>query len=94
VTRNGCHWVVCSGPTVTNTNRLAMAQVVSRLPLTLDSRIRDRSVHVEFVVNKVALGRFFFSNSVLRSHHSSVAPYAYVIWGITSRPFGGRSSDT
>jgi hypothetical protein len=37
----------------------AMAQVVSRWPLTAETRVRSRSVHVEFVVDKVALGQVF-----------------------------------
>jgi hypothetical protein len=36
-----------------------MAQVVSRRPLTAEARVRSRSIHVWFVVDKVALGEVF-----------------------------------
>ena len=35
----------------------AMAQAVSRRPLTAEARVRSRSDHVGFVVEKVALGQ-------------------------------------
>jgi hypothetical protein len=37
----------------------AMAQAVSRRPPTAEARVRSRSVHVVFVVDKVALGQIF-----------------------------------
>jgi hypothetical protein len=36
-----------------------MAQVVSRRPLTAEARVRARSIHVGFVVDKMALGYVF-----------------------------------
>jgi hypothetical protein len=36
-----------------------MAQVVSRRPLTAEARVRAGSIHVGFVVDKVALGQVF-----------------------------------
>jgi hypothetical protein len=36
-----------------------MAQAVSRRPLTAEVPVRFRSVHVGFVVDKVALGQVF-----------------------------------
>jgi hypothetical protein len=41
------------------TNGRAMAQAVSRRPLTSEARVRSRSVHAGFVVDKVALGQVF-----------------------------------
>jgi hypothetical protein len=35
----------------------AMAQAVSRRPLTAEPRVRDRSVHVGFMVDRVAVGQ-------------------------------------
>jgi hypothetical protein len=35
----------------------AMAQAVSRRPLTAEPRVRDRPVHVGFMVDRVALGQ-------------------------------------
>jgi hypothetical protein len=37
----------------------AMAQAVSRRPLTAEVRVHPRSVHVGFMVDKVALGQVF-----------------------------------
>jgi hypothetical protein len=69
----------------------AMAQVVSRLPLT-----RPWSVRVGFVVHKVALGQGFlrvllFSPSI--SYHHGY-PYSYTTWGMNNSPAGGRSAET
>jgi hypothetical protein len=54
------------------------------------------SVHVGFVVDKVALGlvslrvlRFFLSVSFHRG-----SPYPYIIWGVNNRPIGDRRSET
>jgi hypothetical protein len=35
----------------------ALAQAVSRWPLTAEARVRAWSIHVRFVVDKVALGK-------------------------------------
>jgi hypothetical protein len=50
------------------------------------------SVHVGFVVGKVAFGKV--SLKVLRfSPVNIVTPYSYMIWGINNRPVSGRSSE-
>ena len=49
-----------------------MAHVVSRRSLTAKARIRSRGVHVEFVVDKVALGQV--SPRVLRFSPVSFIP--------------------
>jgi hypothetical protein len=36
-----------------------MAQAVSRRPLTVETRVQSRSVHLGFVVDKEALGQVF-----------------------------------
>jgi hypothetical protein len=36
-----------------------MAQVVGRMPLTAEARVRPESIHVGFMVDKVALGQVF-----------------------------------
>jgi hypothetical protein len=57
----------------------AMAQAVSRWPLTAKARVRARSIHVGFVVDKVALGRFSPSTSVspanISFHQCSILIY-------------------
>jgi hypothetical protein len=50
----------------------AMAQVVSHRPLTAKVRVPDRSIHVGFVVDKVALGQV--SLRVLRFYPVSIIP--------------------
>jgi hypothetical protein len=66
-----------------------MAQAVSRRP------VAPPSVHVEFVVDKVALGKAFprvlqFPLSV--SFHRG-SPYSY-IWVTNNRPVSGQSTET
>jgi hypothetical protein len=58
---------------------------------------RPGSIHVAFVVNKVALGRDFLSSYIQFSpvsiiHHGSL--YSYIMWGMNSRLIGGCSSET
>jgi hypothetical protein len=69
------------GVTLTTHRHLgrAMAQAVSRRPLTAEALVRGWSIHVGFVVDKVALGQFFLR--VLRfalplSFHRC-SPYPY-----------------
>jgi hypothetical protein len=52
-----------------------MAQVVSRRPLTAEARVRAESIHVGFVVDKLALGQIFleFFGFPLSTYHSAVA---------------------
>jgi hypothetical protein len=52
-------------------------------------------LHVEFVVEKVAMDRFifgFFYFPLSISFHSGF-PYSYIIWGMNKRPVGGSSSE-
>jgi hypothetical protein len=58
------------------------------------SRFAPESVHVGFVVGKVALGLFFefFGFPLSVSFHRG-SPYTYIC-GMDDRPFGGRSSET
>jgi hypothetical protein len=59
--------------------------------LSLRPRFAPGLVHVEFVVDKVALGQVFLSFSVFPYHyHSSVALYTHVTWGMNSRTVGVR----
>jgi hypothetical protein len=57
----------------------AMAQVVSRRPLTAETRVRAGSIHVGFVVDKVALGQVFLRVlrffPVISFHHRSTKSY-------------------
>jgi hypothetical protein len=56
---------------------------------------RLRSVHVGFVVDKVALGQVFSKFlSFLCLYLSTVAPYSYAIWVMNSWRAGGCSSET
>jgi hypothetical protein len=48
-----------------------MSQVVSRRPLTAEARVRG-SIHVGFVVDKVALGQVFLR--VLRVSPANIIP--------------------
>jgi hypothetical protein len=47
---------------------LATSQAVSRRPLTAEARVAPGSIHVGFVVDKVALDRFSQSTSVSRAN--------------------------
>jgi hypothetical protein len=61
----------------------AMAQAVSRRPLTAEARVCPGSIDVGFVVDKLALGQIFLQ--VLRfpcQYHSTVALQTHIIWGI------------
>ena len=54
----------------------AMAQTVIHRVLTADTRIQSQAVHVRFVVDKVAMGRFSPSTSRFPcQHYSTNAPY-------------------
>jgi hypothetical protein len=71
---------------------IRVAQAVSRRPLTV---LAPGSVHVVFVVVRVALGqvclqvlRVFLSLSFHR-----VSSNSYIMWGINKRPTDGSSSD-
>jgi hypothetical protein len=48
------------------------------------------SIHVEFVVDKVALGQVF---PLSVSHHRR-SPYAYIIWRMNNMSVSGSSSET
>jgi hypothetical protein len=66
--------------TSTSTGGRAMAKAVNRWPLTVEARVRTILAHVEFVVDKVAVGRSFyeFFGFPSASHHSTIALYQYV----------------
>jgi hypothetical protein len=49
-----------------------MAQAVSRLLATAAARVQARTGHVEFVVDKVALGQVFSSTSVSPANSHSI----------------------
>jgi hypothetical protein len=73
-----------------------MAQAISRWPVTGETPIRARSVHLGFLMGTVALGQvslrvLLFLLSV--SFHRG-SPYSYIVCGMNNRPVGGRSSET
>jgi hypothetical protein len=59
---------------------------------------RPGFVHVEFVVDKAALGQFFFQSFCFPINVLSPGPpysiLIYIVWRMNKRPFGGRSSET
>jgi hypothetical protein len=73
-----------------------MAKVVNHRPLTAEARLAPRSVHVGFVVCKMA--RTGFSQSSSLSLVSTIpalcSMLTYIIWGMNNRPIGGCSSET
>jgi hypothetical protein len=74
----------------------AMAQVVSRRPLSAEARVCAWSVHVECMVDKVAMGNTFLH--VLRlslsiSFHR-FSPLSHIVCRMDNRAAGGRSSET
>jgi hypothetical protein len=73
----------------------AVAQAVSRQPLTTEGGFATGSVRVGFVVDKVVLARFSRTYSVFRStsFHRSSTILTYLT-GMNNRPIGGRSSET
>jgi hypothetical protein len=74
-----------------------MAQAVSRPALTAEAWVRSRSVHVRFVVDKVALGQVFFFSEYFgfplsgSFHHCSTLIFMYVA---LTRRRNGRSLGT
>jgi hypothetical protein len=58
-----------------HTEGRAMAQVVSRRPLTAEARVCPGSIHVGFVVDKVALGQVFLQ--VLRFSPVNIIPPSF-----------------
>jgi hypothetical protein len=71
----------------------AIAQAVSRRLLTAETRFAPRSVHVGFVVEKVALGKIFLP--VFRFFPVSIIPpllhiYSCIIWGLDKGPIRGQ----
>jgi hypothetical protein len=72
-----------------------MAQALCRRPLTAEVQVRAGSVHVWFVVDRVALGQRFirvlqFSPVIIIPPRLSVI----IIWGMNNMPIGDRSSET
>jgi hypothetical protein len=74
------------------TNSRGMGHAVSRLPLTTEAQFAPASLHVGFVVDKVALGQLLGCPLSISFHHGT--PFSYIIWGMNSRPVGGCSSET
>jgi hypothetical protein len=73
-----------------------VAQVVSACLSLRRPGFAPMSVHVGFVVDKVALGQFFsefFGFPLSVSFHRGLS-YSYIIWRMNNRPIGGRSSET
>jgi hypothetical protein len=73
----------------------AMAQAVSRRPLTVQARVRTRVSPCSICGVKCHSDRFLsqlFGFLPISFHCGS--PYAYIAWGINNRPVGGRSSET
>jgi hypothetical protein len=72
-----------------------MLQAIRRRPLTAEARVRDRSVHVGFVVDKSGTGTDFSTSSSVPP--VSITPqwvlHSYT-WGMNKRPVGGGSSVT
>jgi hypothetical protein len=72
---------------------LVMVQVVSHGLSTRRPEIVPGSVHVGFVVDKVALGQVY-THVFICQHHCSWTSYSYHMWGVNSTPVCGRSSET
>jgi hypothetical protein len=72
-----------------------MAQAVGRWLLTTEARFAPRSVHVGFVVGKVALGQdflrvpWFFPVNVISP---MLNIHSRIIWRMDNGPISGRSS--
>jgi hypothetical protein len=74
-----------------------MAQAVSLQPLTAEAWVLSWSVHVGFVVEKVALVQDFSLSSLVFLMSISAyrgSQYSYISWKMSNRPVGGRSSET
>jgi hypothetical protein len=73
-----------------------MAQVVSRRPLTAESRFAPGSINVEFMAGKVSLVKVFLR--VLRFYPVSIIPpslsNSYIIRGMNNMSVSGSSSET
>jgi hypothetical protein len=97
--RYPCHYISHSHQRyrpVTYTPGRAMAQAVSRRPLTAEARVRARGSKRGISRGKVVLGQgvfqdFAFSLSVSFYRGS---PCSYIIWEMNNRPVGGSSSET
>jgi hypothetical protein len=72
----------------------AMAQADSCQAVTAEARILARSVHVGFVVDRVALEQAFLRFLRVFPSVSTGAPDLYIICGMNNRPIGCHSSET
>jgi hypothetical protein len=72
----------------------AMAQAVSRRPLTWEAGFAPESIHVGFVVDRVVLGQVFLR--VLRISPVSIIPPSLQLidWEMNSVSVSGSSSET
>jgi hypothetical protein len=71
----------------------AVAQAVSRWLPTAAARVRARSGHVGFVVDKGHWGRFSLSTSVSLANHRSTKIFNITSRGSYNRLTGGRSAE-
>jgi hypothetical protein len=73
----------------------AMAQAVSRWPLTAEARVRSEVSPGEICGGETGTGTGFFpSTSVSLSESYTVALCSCTVWGMTDRPFDGCNSET
>jgi hypothetical protein len=74
-----------------------MDQTVIRRPLTAEDRVRARVSPSRICDGQSGTGTGFSPSSsvfLYQYHHSTRAPYSYIIWGKTNRSVRGRSSET
>jgi hypothetical protein len=72
----------------------AIAQAVSHWLHTVVAQVSVRAEHVEFVVDKVALGRFSPSTLVsLANHHFTKFSIIIITGGWHNRPIGGCGAE-
>jgi hypothetical protein len=74
----------------------AKTQVVSRRPLTVETRVRAEISPVGFVVGRMSLEQFFpeFLGFPLSISFYHGFPYSCIIWVMNNRSVVGRSSET
>jgi hypothetical protein len=70
-----------------------LRQIVAGLSLQ-GVRFVPGSVHVGFMVDRLALGQVFLGVVQFSCHYSTRAPYLYIIGWMNNRPIGRLSSET
>jgi hypothetical protein len=78
---------------LTHANGRAIAQAVSPWLPTAAARVRARSGHVGFVVEKVALGQVFSEYFGFPANHSTNFTVIIFTRGRYNRPIGGRRAE-